>query len=263
MGGSCLASRQAAHQQVVIGCDRQAGVEAANQLKDVFADVNGWVRRHPASTQAARLELAGTPVANDLPGIFSRNINKITVHQFKAIGSPRCDSSHRVVSRKHVVGIEAADVIAGGPGETFVHGIVDAQVSFGQHVSPRLPVLPDDVKRVVAGAAVDDPVLNVRPSLGVDGAQGVDDGGCTVEADCDDAYFYWITSMYCRLASGDRANDGCLGKTIDRERAVACKTPRKFLAARQSSRNALLALASALQIRECRGVGLGRLFRGI
>jgi hypothetical protein len=165
--------------EIVVGHDGQRGVEAV-----VFGEERAPVKRGLVVGEVAR---DGIYVGAEL-------VDAAVVEGGFAGGDSGFGFAHPVngfaedhVAHEAVVGAEEVNPFAGGAGDAFVHGIVNAGVGFGDEDGEAGAAGFEPLARAIGGAAVDNDELGLDVELFPDAAEGGVEAGAGVFADEDDA----------------------------------------------------------------------------
>jgi hypothetical protein len=165
--------------EIVVGLNRERGVEAL-----VFGEERAAVERG----------LVVGEVARDGIHVRAELVDAAIVEGGFAGGDPGFGLPHPVngfaedhVADEAVVGTEEVDPFAGGAGDAFVHGVVNARVGFRDEHGEAGAAGFEPLARAIGGAAVDDDDLGGEVELLPDAAEGGVEAGAGVFADENDA----------------------------------------------------------------------------
>lgn len=172
--------------------------EDAELLIAVAAAVEGGVGGHPALLECARGIFLAFPAADDLAiGIDEKEVavNGICFWVSReSIG----DILQNLVVEVVIIGIEEADDVSCGHGDTFVHGVVDSAIFLGNpaHAATEvLFIIREHGYGAIGAAAIDHDKLVVCIGLRAHALQRIEEGGGAVEAGCDDADFHAVSKF--------------------------------------------------------------------
>lgn len=175
---------------VVIGGDAVAGVEAADAVIPLAAHIEGRMRWHPAPAEFAPGIHARAPVPDHAGGVLLAHILQIAVHRrHRRIGESVRDTLQDQLIGIDVVGMKEADHLAGGAGNAFVQGVVDAFIRLADQAGLRAEAALQQGQGSVGTGAVHQHMFDVAVLLRGHGVEGVAERGGAVVGSGNDTYF--------------------------------------------------------------------------
>ena len=175
---------QKSQHQLVIGRGAEGKIKQSVLIIQFSPYKKSRVRRHPSVAKAVTVVRTRSPFADDFPGILGIDVIQIAVDRlYLRIGKGFLDQRQHLIAGVEIVGIQDTDDVAGGPLNTFVHGIVEALVTFGYTVGQ---IRPGDGNRIILGATILDNVRNGNSFLSLNSPAGIREGSGTIVGGGDD-----------------------------------------------------------------------------